>query len=207
MNSTQLIHGPAGVIELKIESPEGLEFPTRVVVVAHPHPLFGGTMNNKVVQTIVRAFVLAGWCAVRFNFRGVGRSEGVYDHGVGEEKDMRAVIQHVLQPGQVLALAGFSFGAYVAARVAAFSEEDISPVAMVLVGVATERFPVPLIPEVLRQSTTLVHGELDETVALSSVFDWARPQGLPVSVVPGSSHFFHGYLPTLKNLVLRNISC
>lgn len=207
MNEMHLIPGPVGDIELSVQQPENPRNSMGLVVVAHPHPLFGGTMDNKVVSTIARAFTLSGWSAVRFNFRGVGRSAGVYDEGIGEAEDMLAVIQHVLQPGQELALAGFSFGAYVATRVAAHSGGRISPTSMVLVGVAVERFPVPSVPDTLRENTMVIHGESDETVALSSVFDWARPQGLPVCVLPGSSHFFHGHLPALRNFISKNITC
>lgn len=207
MNESRLISGPAGDIELRIEYPENRGSSSGVVVIAHPHPLFGGTMDNKVVSTMARAFTLAGWCAVRFNFRGVGRSAGAYDEGLGEAEDMFAVVRHVLQPKQKLALAGFSFGAYVATLVAASSGSEISPASMVLVGVATERFPVPPVPDALREKTVVIHGEMDDTVALSSVLDWARPQGLPVTVLPGSSHFFHGHLPALRNFILRSIAC
>ena len=173
-------------------------------VIAHPHPLFGGTMDNKVVQTLARAFVQAGWTAVRFNFRGVGGSVGAYDEGRGEQQDFQAVVDG-LAPQGVLALAGFSFGAFVAGNVlqALWTTRDVQRI--VLVGTAVSRFPVPALPVESHDRTLVVHGEVDDTVALKDVLDWARPQSLPVTVVPGVEHFFHGQLPLLKNLVVRHL--
>ena len=194
--------GPAGVLELAIDRPEGE--PRGVAVIAHPHPLFGGTMSNKVVQTLARAFVLAGWTAVRFNFRGVGGSEGAYDEGRGELEDLLAVVRDQAPQGD-LCLAGFSFGAFVTSHAVArlARERDISRV--VLVGTATSRFEtMPIAPE-LHAKTLVIHGEADDTVPLASVMDWARPQGLPVLVVPDVGHFFHGQLPLLRLLTLRHL--
>ncbi|MEZ5701231.1 MAG: alpha/beta fold hydrolase [Burkholderiaceae bacterium] len=194
--------GPAGVLELAIDRPEGE--PRGVAVIAHPHPLFGGTMSNKVVQTLARAFVLAGWTAVRFNFRGVGGSEGAYDEGRGELEDLLAVVRDQAPQGD-LCLAGFSFGAFVTSHAVArlTRERDISKV--VLVGTATSRFEtMPIAPE-LHAKTLVIHGEADDTVPLASVMDWARPQGLPVLVVPDVGHFFHGQLPLLRMLTLRHL--
>jgi alpha/beta superfamily hydrolase len=194
--------GPAGRIQAQRDRPEG---PVRgVAVIAHPHPLFGGTMDNKVVQTIARAFVQSGWTAVRFNFRGVGHSEGAHDNGHGEVDDMLAVVTGAAAEGP-LALAGFSFGAYVAARVvnALAATRDLHRI--VLVGTAASRFDVPPVPAELHDRTLVVHGEHDDTVPLAAAMDWARPQTLPVTVVPGGGHFFHGQLPLLKNLVLRHL--
>lgn len=177
--------------------------PRGTAVIAHPHPLFGGTMNNKVVQTLARAFVQAGWRAVRFNFRGVGASEGAYDEGRGEAADMLQVIEQVAGDG-ALAVAGFSFGAFVTSHVVA-GMAPRQPEKIVLVGTAASRFAVaPLAPE-LHERTLVLHGEQDDTVALASVMDWARPQSLPVTVIPGVEHFFHGQLPLLKSLVVRHL--
>lgn len=175
-----------------------------VAVVAHPHPLYGGTMHNKVVQTLARAFVQAGWEVVRFNFRGVGASVGEHDGGRGELQDLLAVVQQVA-PGGKLALAGFSFGAFVTTHAvqALWTPERLQKI--VLVGTAASRFdPAPLPPE-SHDRTLVLHGEQDDTVPLASVMDWARPQVLPVTVVPGGEHFFHGQLPLLKSLVLRHL--
>ncbi len=195
------LQGGAGAIEALLDLPAGE--PRGTAVIAHPHPLFGGTMTNKVVQTLARALVQTGWRAVRFNFRGVGASEGVYDEGRGEAADMLAVIRQVAPEGP-LALAGFSFGAFVTSHAVA-SLAPRQPEKIVLVGTAASRFEVaPIAPE-LHERTLVLHGEQDDTVVLSSVMDWARPQGLPVTVIPGVEHFFHGQLPLLKALVVRHV--
>jgi hypothetical protein len=197
------LQGQAGVIEALRDIPSGGAI-QGTAFIAHPHPLFGGTMQNKVVQTMARAFVQCGWQAVRFNFRGVGASAGTHDEGRGETADMLAVIQQVAPEGP-LALAGFSFGAFVTSHVA----QTLAPVRpldkLVLVGTAASRFMVaPVAPE-LHDRTLVLHGEQDDTVPLVSVMDWARPQSLPVTVIPGVEHFFHGQLPLLKNLVARHL--
>ena len=196
--------GPAGVIEaLRDEPGQGLAR-RGTAVIAHPHPLFGGTMENKVVQTLARAFVQSGWTAIRFNFRGVGASEGTHDEGHGELDDMLTLIGHEAPDGP-LALAGFSFGSFVAsgAVAALWSLRQVDKV--VLVGTAAMRFDVSRLPQQAHDATLVIHGEQDDTVSLASVLDWARPQSLPVTVVPGGGHFFHGQLPLLKSLVLRHL--
>ena len=205
MNSqTQRItwRGEAGAIEGLLDQPEGAA--RGVAVVAHPHPLFGGTMDNKVVQTLARAFVQCGWTVARFNFRGVGASEGVHDAGEGEARDFLSVVEQ-LAPKGALAVAGFSFGSFVASHAiqALWDKRDIEKI--VFVGTATERLSVADVPESLHEKTLVVHGEQDDTVSLASVMDWARPQSLPVMVVPGGGHFFHGQLPLLKSLVVRHL--
>lgn len=201
-----IIEGPAGALEIAVDLPAGDS--RGVAVIAHPHPLFAGTMDNKVVQTLARAFVQCGWTAVRFNFRGVGGSAGSHDEGRGELEDLLAVVEHAApaRGGQVLALAGFSFGAFVTTH--AFERlsaaRDIEK--LVLVGTSVSRAPAAPIAEAAHLKTLVVHGEQDDTVLLSAVLDWARPQALPVTVVPGGSHFFHGQLPLLKNLVVRHLS-
>ena len=193
--------GGAGPIEALLDVPAAA--PRGTAVIAHPHPLFGGTMHNKVVQTLARAFVQAGWRVLRFNFRGVGASAGVYDEGRGEAQDMLALVQQQAAEGP-LALAGFSFGAFVTTQaLAALAPRQ--PDKVVLVGTAASRFAVaPIAPE-LHERTLVLHGEHDDTVPLASVMDWARPQSLPVTVIPGVEHFFHGQLPLLKSLVLRHL--
>jgi uncharacterized protein len=175
-----------------------------VAVIAHPHPLFGGTMDNKVVQTLARAFVQCGWRTVRFNFRGVAGSAGVHDHGQGELQDLLAVIQHQASEG-ALALAGFSFGAFVTSHAIEQLWQQRPLEKLVLVGTAVSRFTVaPLAPE-LHARALVVHGEVDDTVPLADVMDWARPQKMPVTVIPGVEHFFHGQLPLLRALVARHL--
>ena len=206
MNSqTQRItwRGEAGAIEGLLDQPEGAA--RGVAVVAHPHPLFGGTMDNKVVQTLARAFVQCGWTVARFNFRGVGASEGAHDAGAGEAKDFLAVVEQSAPTG-ALAIAGFSFGSFVASHAiqSLWGQRGIEKI--VFVGTATERLAVADVPAALHEKTLVVHGEQDDTVSLASVMDWARPQSLPVLVVPGGGHFFHGQLPLLKSLVVRHLS-
>lgn len=194
--------GPAGTLELAIDRPASA--PLGTAVLSHPHPLHGGTMTNKVVQTLARACVLAGWNAVRFNFRGVGGSAGVYDEGRGELSDLLSVID-VQAPEGALCLAGFSFGAFVTSHAAAQLHPRRDIQRLILVGTAASRFDVAQVPPELHLRSVVVHGEQDDTVPLASVMDWARPQTLPVLVVPGGGHFFHGQLPLLRELVLRHL--
>ena len=198
------IAGPAGAIECAIDEPAAS--PRGVVVLCHPHPQFGGTMDNKVVQTLARAFLQLGYRAVRFNFRGVGGSVGAWDEGRGEIDDALAVIaaQRAAAPGLPLALGGFSFGGYVAAQAAArLADDPLRPAPverLVLVGPATSRFTLPA---TVAPDTVVIHGEADDVVPLAATLDWARPQGLPVIVLPGVGHFFHGQLTRLKDQVLQ----
>jgi alpha/beta superfamily hydrolase len=190
------------LIEIAIDTPAG---PNRgVAVIAHPHPLFGGTMDNKVVQTLARAFTQCGWTAVRFNFRGVGASTGSHDEGRGELQDLLAVVRHAAPAGP-LALAGFSFGAFVTTHAFAALQAERDIASLVLVGTAASRFNVAAVPADAHMKTLVIHGETDDTVPLAAVLDWARPQALPVTVVPGVGHFFHGQLPLLKSLVVRHL--
>jgi hypothetical protein len=190
------VSGPAGDLSCAIATPGGAVYGTAVV--CHPHPQHGGTMDNKVVATLARAFVQCGWRAVRFNFRGIGDSAGAWDDGRGEIDDALAVVAALRDPTQPLALAGFSFGAYVASHAAAV----LHPAQLVLIGPATANFAVAPVPA----HTLVIHGEADDVVPLVATLDWARPQALPVVVVPGGGHFFHGQLPLLKSLVVRHLS-
>ena len=192
------IAGPAGSIECAIDTPA--DAPRAVAIVCHPHPQGGGTLDNKVAQTLARAFVQLGYRAVRFNFRGVGASEGEYDEGLGETDDTLAVIAAHRDPALPLVLAGFSFGAYVVSQAAQRLPDDAKAERLVLVGPSTQKQQMPAVPE----GTLVIHGELDDVVPLSATFDWARPQALPVIVIPGVGHFFHGQLTLLKNLVVRH---
>jgi alpha/beta superfamily hydrolase len=195
------IAGPCGAIECAIDAPAVSS--RGLAVVCHPHPQHGGTMDNKVVQTLARAFTQLGYTAVRFNFRGVGASLGAWSKGVGEVDDVLAVVAAFRAPGQALVLAGFSFGAYVASNAAARlavpgSDGPMGVERLVLVGAAASRFDMAAVPP----NTLLIHGEADDVVPLAAVFDWARPQSLPVTVIPGAGHFFHGQLSLLKSLVV-----
>ena len=187
------IDGVAGRIETVIERPAGA--PRGAALVAHPHPLYGGTLDNKVVQTLAKTFVELGYVAFRPNFRGVGASEGVHDEGKGETEDLLRVAAHAKEVlGDLpLVLAGFSFGAAVQTQVA----QRTRPFRVVLVGIAVGRFPSEAVPG----DSIVIHGERDETVTLAKVLDWARPQELPVVVIPGADHFFHLRLNLIKNIV------
>ena len=162
-------------------------------------------MDNKVVSTLARAFAQCGWDAVRFNFRGVGASQGEYDAGQGERRDMQAVVEHFVGAKRPLALAGFSFGGFVAASLLTELWAARPAAKIVLVGLATSRFEIAPLPALAVPRTLVLHGDLDDTVPLHSVQDWAGPQNLPVTVVPGVGHFFHGQLPLLRELVSRHL--
>jgi uncharacterized protein len=207
MNSatqTMQLQGPSGILEGLCDVPEGGAF-KGTVVISHPHPLFGGTMQNKVVQTLAKAFVQNGWRAIRFNFRGVGASEGAYDEGRGEVDDLISMIEATCEAAQPMALAGFSFGAYVTSQAVARLSPSNNFEKLVFIGTAASRFQVAPVPAELHDKTLVVHGELDDTVPLASVLDWARPQSLPVTVIPGVEHFFHGQLPLLRTLISRHL--
>jgi len=198
------LHGPAGNIEALRDTPDAATPLRGTAIIAHPHPLFGGTMHNKVVYTLARAFVACGFVAVRFNFRGVGASAGIHDEGRGELADLLAVVQQAAPDGPI-ALAGFSFGAFVTSQALAVLTAGRQLERVVLVGTAASRFAVAPVPPELQQQTLIVHGEADDVVPLVAVMDWARPQSLPVTVIPAGGHFFHGQLPLLKGLVMRHL--
>jgi len=192
----EFIGGPAGRIECAVDKPHN---PARgVALIAHPHPLFGGTLDNKVVQTLARAFVELGYESWRPNFRGVGETEGVHDEGRGELEDLEAVLTAARRTsgGDNIVLAGFSFGASLQARLA----QRATPQWLVLVGIGITRLEAPAVPP----ETLVIHGENDDTVPLAAVLDWARPQELPVLVVPGAEHYFHRKLHILKRIVLTH---
>jgi alpha/beta superfamily hydrolase len=192
----EFIAGPAGRIECAVDKPEGAA--RGIALVAHPHPLYGGTLDNKVVQTLARAFVELGYEAWRPNFRGVGASEGVHDEGRGELEDLAAVLKKI-QTGKFV-LGGFSFGAALMARLAERIRSYATPEWLVLVGVGITRLQAPPVPA----GTLVIHGENDDTVPLAAVLDWARPQELPVVLVPGADHFFHRKLHLLRRIVQAN---
>ncbi|MDB5889901.1 MAG: putative transrane protein [Polaromonas sp.] len=205
-----VIQGAAGAIEIATDLPKtadaGAQPASRgVAVIAHPHPLFGGTLDNKVVQTLARAFTQCGWTAVRFNFRGVGRTAGMHDEGRGELDDMLSVVAHASSSGP-LCLAGFSFGAFVTTHAVERLHGSRTIEKLALIGTSVSRSAAAPIDADLHGRTLVVHGEQDDTVELSAVMDWARPQALPVTVVPGAGHFFHGQLPLLKSLMVRHLT-
>jgi uncharacterized protein len=207
-----LIDGAAGKIEVAASAgPQ----PRSIAVVAHPHPLFGGTMDNKVVTTVARAFAEAGAAVYRFNFRGVGASQGAHDEGRGESDDMLRVIEHARAEagGLPLKLAGFSFGGAVATRASCAVEFAelvlVAPGFRRLTGHGLGEPPDPDDPRLgppgrhTTANTVVVHGDKDETVPLADSLAWAAPREVPVMVVAGGEHFFHRKLHVLREIVLR----
>ena len=206
------IAGAAGAIEV---AAGGAESPRCVAVIAHPHPLYGGTMDNKVVTTLARAFAEAGAATLRFNFRGVGATEGTHDEGRGEADDMVRVAGHAreLHPGLPLVLAGFSFGGAVAVRASGLL--DFAQLVLVAPGfrrISAEGMGAPPDPDDpalgapgrhSSANTVVVHGDRDDTVPLADSIAWATPREVPVVVVPGGEHFFHRKLHVLREIVLR----
>jgi uncharacterized protein len=206
------IPGAAGAIEV---AAGGAESPRRVAVIAHPHPLYGGTMDNKVVTTLARAFAEAGAVTLRFNFRGVGATEGAHDEGRGEADDMVRVAGHAreLHPGLPLCLAGFSFGGAVAVRASA--RLDFQLLVLAAPGfrrISPEGMGAPPDPDDpalgapgrhTSANTVVIHGDRDDTVPLSDSIGWATRREVPVVVVPGGEHFFHRKLHVLREIVLR----
>ncbi len=194
-----LVEGPVGKIEVDISDPGASSAGSRrgIAVIAHPHPLMGGTKDNKVVTTVARTLYALGNVTLRPNFRGVGATEGAHDEGRGETEDLLAVARYATQRFGELALtcAGFSFGSFVQTRVA----KRLAPQQLVLVAPAVGRFETGEVAP----GTLVIHGELDDVVPLTAVFDWARPQNLPVVVVPGGEHFFHGRLHVLQQIITR----
>lgn len=201
-----LIPGPAGQLEVVVEVPDT----PRVrgwALLGHPHPQMGGTLDNKVVHTLVRACLSTDWAAIRFNFRGVGRSQGQWDQGQGELDDMLAVWEAFRGDARWAGLpgwlGGFSFGGHIAVRAASqLAAAGAAPAGLLLVSPAVSRFETPAVPV----PALVVEGDQDDVVPLSAVLDWARPQAQPVTVVPGAGHFFHGQLGLLKQLVARHIA-
>lgn len=202
------IPGIIGQLEYALDVPNSEKYviPHGLVFIAHPHPLFGGSMHNKIVQTLARSFVELGYIAIRMNFRGVGKSEGKYDHGNGETDDMLLLIAYMRKqfPALPIALAGFSFGTYIQAKVQEkLTTSHISlnvPVErLVLVGTAAGKWPIPEVPT----NTIVIHGEFDDIIPLNVILDWVRTQELPIIVIPGANHFFHGKLQYIKNLIIE----
>ena len=199
-----LIDGPAGAIETVFDYPAPAA-PVGVrglALVAHPHPLYGGTLDNKVAQILAKTFVELGYVSVRPNFRGAGASAGVHDEGNGETDDLIEVVAQARRklalPDQPLVLAGFSFGSLVVSRVAKRLTIERPVERMVLVGTAVTRGKVEDVPA----DTIVIHGESDDTVPLDAVLRWAEPQELPVMVIAGAGHFFHRRLHVIKGIIV-----
>jgi len=198
----EFIAGPAGRIECAVDAAQGEA--RGVALVAHPHPLFGGSLDNKVAQTLARSLAQLGYAAWRPNFRGVGASEGSHDEGRGEVADLAAVLAHAItasSPSDSVVLAGFSFGAAMQTLLAQqLVKEGRAAARLVLIALAVTHYTLPNVPA----DTIVIHGERDDTVPLAALLDWARPQELPVIVLPGADHFFHGRLNLLRTIVRQN---
>lgn len=202
---TELISGPAGQIELMLTQPD--QAPRAIAVVCHPHPLHGGTMHNKVVTTAAKAFLQMQAVVVRFNYRGVEASEGVFDDAVGECDDARAVIKWIQAqyPGLPLWLCGFSFGAYIATRVA---HDDQQAVLCVSIAPAIAHYS-------FNDLTTLacpwfvVQGDEDKVAPCNPVKQWwnstSKPASQQLNIMSGAGHFFHGRLLELREEIVRFI--
>lgn len=203
-----LIDGPDGAIELLVDAPAE---PHGLALICHPHPLFGGASTNKVAHTLARTLRDLGQLALRPNFRGVGRSEGKHDNGDAETLDMLAVLEWAktrwqFDDSRPVMLAGFSFGAFVQTRVARRLAEAGHPARrLILVGTAAgfvegaRQYDT----EAVGPDTLVIHGSKDETVPLANVLAWAEPLEVPVMVVPGADHFFHGRLHMLRDIIQR----
>ena len=194
------IHGAAGQLQCALDLPDTEKFPEvlGVALVAHPHPLYGGTMQHKDATTLARGFVALGYATARMNFRGIGESAGVFDEGRGETDDMELLLAEMQQryPGLPVALGGFSFGTFVQATMyQRLVQQGIAIQRMVLAGTAAGKWAMPEVPK----DSIIIHGELDEIIPLQAVLDWARPQDLPVIVVPGADHFLSSKLHHIKN--------
>jgi uncharacterized protein len=200
----QTVAGTAGLLECAIDMPgDGSPdvVPRGWALICHPHPQHGGSMDNKVVQTVARALLQLGYQTVRFNYRGVGASQGEWDQGRGELDDVMSVLTAHRQPGLPFVLAGFSFGAYMASQALQQLSADEQPQQLVLVGPSTQRQVMPPVPP----HSVVIHGESDDVVPLTATLDWARPQALPVIVFPGVGHFFHGQLALLRSTVVQQL--
>lgn len=205
--STILFPGPIGNLEL-LTSPiaeNHLSPKAATAIICHPHPLFGGTMNNKVVTTMARVFRDLGLRSVRFNFRGVGKSEGVHDEGRGELLDLLAIAQWVknLFPNDAIWLAGFSFGAYVATKAAM----QLNSAQLVTIAPQVSRFK----EDDLAQVTCpwlLVQGGADDVVSAQEVFAWIEtlPHKPEVISMPTAGHFFHGQLLELREQLEKKLT-
>jgi uncharacterized protein len=203
--ATLLLEGPAGQLEVLTTYPDSARTPPAIAVICHPHPLFGGTLNNKVVTTLARSFQMLGLSTLRFNFRGVGKSQGQYDQGNGETKDLLALLEwlKIACPDSAIWLAGFSFGAYVAARGA--KEWPVEQ--LICVAPPIENFPFKTLPP-FTCPWLVIQGDKDEIVAPAAVFSWLESLAYPPALIriKDATHFFHGHLIELRERLIAALS-
>ncbi len=199
--SSILINGPVGQLEILPEEPESLSESAPVAIICHPHPLYAGSMQNKVVHTLAKSCLALGMPAVRFNFRGVGQSAGHFEHGLGEQQDCIAVAEWARQqyPNRPIRLAGFSFGSFVAYQ--AYSKINAERLLLVAP-------PVGLFQFESRACITIpwyvIQGQEDEITPPESVEAWVKSQQCPPEFyyLEATSHFFHGKLNLLREIVM-----
>lgn len=190
---------PAGKLETVVDDPETGR--RGLLLVAHPHPLHGGSLDNKVVTTLAKAANEAGWVSVRPNFRGVGMSDGEFDAGLGETDDLLAVARFVeaSYPDRPWALAGFSFGAYVQHRL----RQQLDATRLILVAPAVTMYEFDPVPA----DTVVIYGDADELIPPPAIRLWADQQQLAQKVIPGAGHFFHGKLRQLQEAFSEACTC
>lgn len=199
-SETLLISGPVGNLEIRVKPSAQDVDSGKAVIISHPHPLYGGTMNNKVVTTMERAFSSLGYTTVAYNFRGVGDSEGEYDNGIGEQADLKAVLDWLSSKHEIghTVLAGFSFGSYVSLN--ALTKCKVDAICTVAPPVGLYDFSV--INDV-NIPWTLIQGGQDEVVSAKEILDWAMKQSSKPDIYwrDGASHFFHGELVWLRKII------
>lgn len=204
-SETFLLDGPAGVLEAVLDLPADTAAPTAAALVLHPHPLQEGTLHNKVAYMLARSFVQLGVPALRFNFRGVGKSEGLHDNAVGETDDALAGLDWLQArwPQADLWLAGFSFGAQIALQ--AVTQRPVRRLVTVAPPVARFKTQLTRLPEC---DWLLVQGDADDVVNPAEVIAWAQALATPpqLAVLPGAGHFFHGRLNDLRDVIINHFA-
>ncbi len=199
------IDGPAGKLEVILGEPESV--PKGIAIIAHPHPLHDGTMDNKVVHTLFTTLLALEFITAKFNFRGVGKSEGAFDHGIGEIEDVMAVTQTIRDQFNrhstdlPLLLAGFSFGGAIQLHAA----KRLGPEFLILVAPSVVNLNAPAVPE-KTEFVLIIQGDRDDIVLPEAILAWAAPASQPVVFIPGAEHFFHGKLTILKQLILKHFT-
>ena len=205
IETTVMIPGPCGHLEALVTNSETQELPTQIAIICHPHSLYGGSMNNKVVTTLARTFKELKCAVIRFNFRGVGKSTGTYADGKGEADDLNAVIAWAYKTWghQTLWLAGFSFGSYVTAKVA--KKHKIKE--LILVAPPVKNFEFTNLTS-FSAPCLVLQGNLDEIVSAQAVADWVKTVKSPIKLInfPTATHFFHGHLSELRQRLFDQLA-